>query len=91
MNMKKWYRSPFPAFNMRRRNEDVATDTIYANVASVWGGYKAAQVFVGCESKHISIYPMNTDNQFVSVLQDEIRRNGAMDKLISDRAQVESQ
>jgi len=89
MNMKKWYRSPFPAFNVRRRNEDVATDTIYANVASVWGGYKAAQVFVGCESKHISIYPMNTDNQFVSVLQDKIRQNGAMDTLISNSAQVE--
>ena len=32
---------------------------------------------------------MKTDRQFVQVLQDNIRRRGAMTKLISDRAQVE--
>ena len=32
---------------------------------------------------------MKTDKQFVNILEDVIRQRGAMDKLISDRAQVE--
>jgi len=32
---------------------------------------------------------MKTDSHFVNVFQDNIRRRGAMSKLISDRAQVE--
>ena len=32
---------------------------------------------------------MKTDSQFVNCLEDEIRQRGAMNKLISDRAQVE--
>ena len=32
---------------------------------------------------------MKTDKQFVNTLEDNIRKRGAMDKLISDCAQVE--
>ena len=32
---------------------------------------------------------MKTEKQFVNTLEDNIRNRGAMDKLISDRAQVE--
>jgi len=32
---------------------------------------------------------MKSDKQFVTTLQDQIRKRGAMDKLISDRTQVE--
>src|SRR5687767_10593842 len=41
------------------------------------------------ESMVCDAYPMKTDKQFVHVLQDNIRRRGAMSKLISERAQVE--
>jgi hypothetical protein len=33
--MDKRFRSPFPALNVHRRNEAVATDTIEANVAAI--------------------------------------------------------
>ena len=35
------------------------------------------------------VYGMKTDKEFVNTLEDTIRKRGAMDKLISDRAQVE--
>ncbi|EEC43775.1 predicted protein [Phaeodactylum tricornutum CCAP 1055/1] len=35
------------------------------------------------------VYPMKTDKEFVNALEDHIRYRGAMDKLISDRAQAE--
>jgi hypothetical protein len=35
------------------------------------------------------VYPIKTDKEFVNTLEDHIRHHGAMDKLISDRAQVE--
>ena len=35
------------------------------------------------------VYPMKTDKQFVNVFQDNLRRRGAMSKIISDRAKVE--
>ena len=35
------------------------------------------------------VYGMKTTQEFATTLQDTIRRYGAMDKLISDRVQVE--
>ena len=87
--LKKRYKSPFPACNVHRQNEPVATDTVYSDTPAIDSGIKAAQFFVGTESLVCDIYPMKTDQQFVNVLQDNIRRRGAMSKLISDQAQVE--
>ena len=74
---------------MRRRNEPVATDIVFANVPSFAGGYMSAKFFVGCHTSFAAVHGMQTDSQFISILQDEIRKRGAMDKLVSDRAQVE--
>ena len=35
------------------------------------------------------VYEMKSDNQFASMLYDNIRRRGSMHKLISDHVQVE--
>src|SRR5215207_8007146 len=67
----------------------MAIDTVYSDTPAIDSGVTAAQLFVGTESMVCNIYPMKTDKQFVHVLQDNIRRRGAMSKLISDRAQVE--
>ena len=48
-----------------------------------------AQLFVGRETIVTNIYRMKTEGQFVNTLQDVICEWGAMDKLLSDRAQVE--
>ena len=88
-HLKKRYKSPFPACNVNRRSEPVATDTVYADTPALGNGATAAQFFVGTDSLVCDVYPLKTDKQFVNVLLDNIRRRGAMTKLISDRAQVE--
>ena len=82
------HRTQFPANNVERRNEAVATDTIYCDVTA-WGGHSAAQIFCGKQSKYISAKGCSTDAEFANILNDEIRERGAMDILISDRAQAE--
>ncbi len=53
-------------------------------------GSTCAQIFVGRESLVTDVYGMKTDKEFINTLEDNIRRQDAMDKLISDRAQVET-
>ena len=87
--LKKHYKSPFPALNVHRRDEPVATDTVYSDTPAIDNGSKIAQFFVGTKSMFTSVYGMKTDSQFVNTLEDNIRERGAMSKLISDCAQVE--
>ena len=88
-HLYKTLRSRFPAFNVWRRNEPVATDTVFAETPAIGGGQKIAQFFVGRKSLVIDIFGMKTEKEFVNTLLDVIRRRGAMDKLISDSAKVE--
>lgn len=87
--LKKRCMSPFPACNVHCCSKSVITDTVYSDTPAIDSGVTSAQFFVVTESIVCDIYPMTTDKQFVNVLQDNIRRRGAMSKLISDRAQVE--
>ena len=86
---KKAYKSLFPAANVRRRNEAVATDTIYSDTPAIDDGSTCAQLYVGLVSLYNSVTGMKSEKDFVHTLEDTIRKHGAMDKLISDRAQVE--
>ena len=86
---RKHFKSRFPALNVHRRNEPVATDTVYSDTPAVDNGATSAQIFVGTESLVTDVYGMKNDSEFVNTLQDVIRKRGAMNKLISDRAQVE--
>jgi hypothetical protein len=83
------HKSPFPALNVRRRNEPVATNTIYADTPAIDDGSMAAQFYVGIDTKFCSAYGVKTDRDFSKTLMDVIRKHGAMGKLISDRAQAE--
>jgi hypothetical protein len=87
--LKKHYKSPFPALNVHRREEALATDTVYSNVPAVDSGVTVAQLFVGLTSTVCDVYPLKTEKAFVNTLPDVIRRRGAPSKLVSDRAQVE--
>ena len=89
LQLKKTFKTPFAACNVHQRNEAVATDTIFADVPAIDNGSNAAQLFVGRESLVSDAYGIKTERQFVNTLEDNIRQRGAMDKLISDRAQVE--
>jgi len=88
-SMKKTFRTPFPACNVHRRAEVVATDTIYSNTPAIDSSIMAAQFFVGVDTLVCNLHPLQLDKQFVNTLQDNINKRGAMSKLISDRAQVE--
>ena len=87
--MRHHFKSRFPALNVHRRNEPVATDTIYSDTPDIESGSKIAQFFVGRNSLVCDAYGIKSEKEFVNTLEDNIRFRGAMDKLISDRAQVE--
>ena len=90
MNLQKFYRSPCPALNVARRPEPVCTDTIYCDYPSVPLGFKAAQVYIGRNTNVSSVHGVKTDKAFVATLQEEIRRRGAMQMIVSDNARAET-
>ena len=87
--MKKHLKSKNPALNVSRRHEAVATDTVFSDTPAVDSGVKQAQVSVGRDTLEADLYPMKSGKQFVNTLEDNIRRRGAMDKLLSDSAKTE--
>ena len=87
--MKKHLKSRNPALNIPRRHEAVATDTVFSDTPAVDSGVKQAQVFVGRDTLVADAYPMKSGKQLVNTLEDNIRRQGAMDKLLSDSAKTE--
>ena len=87
--MKKHLKSRNPALNIPRRHEAVATDTVFSDTPAADSGVKQAQVFVGRDTLLAYAYPMKSGKQFVNTLEDNIRRQGAMDKLLSDSAKTE--
>ena len=67
----------------------VATDTIFSDTPAVDNGLTCAQIFVGTESLVTNAYGIKSDGEFVATLEDNIRKRGAMSKLISDRAKAQ--
>ena len=87
--MKKHLKSRNPALSISRRHEAVATDTVFSDTPAVDSNVKQAQVFVGNNTLVADAYSMKSGKQFVNTLEDNIRRRGAMDKLLSDSAKTE--
>ena len=86
----KHYHSHFPALNVDHCCEAVTTDTIYSDTPAINDGATCAQIFVGQETLVANIYGMKSDKQFIDTLEENVHKRGAMDKLISDSAQVET-
>ena len=87
--MRKHLKSRFPAFNIPRQSEEVATDTIFSDTPAIDSGVTMAQIFVGKRTIVTDVYPLKSQKQFVNTLEDNIRFRGAITKLISDYAKVE--
>ena len=82
--------SPNPILNIPRRHEHVATDTLYSDTPAFETGSTAAQFFIGRKSHFRSARKLgSSDKDFASTLMDEVRKYGAMDKLVSDNAKAE--
>jgi hypothetical protein len=77
--LKKNWRSRFPACNVKRRNEPVATDTVFSDTPAVDSGVTAAQISIGRESLVADVYRLKTDKAFVNTIEDNIREREAMD------------
>ena len=60
--LKKRYKSPFPACNVPRRSEPVATDTVYSDTPAIDSGITTAQFFVGTDSMVCKVYPRRQTN-----------------------------
>ena len=87
--LKNFFRSPYPAMNVHRRNEPVATNTFYSDTPAIDDGATSAQIFFGTKTTLTDVYGMKSDKQFVNTLEDNIRERGAMNSLLSDSAQTE--
>ena len=87
--MRKHFKSRFPAFNIPRQSEEVATDTIFSETPAIDSGVMMAPTFVGQRNLVTDVYPLKSQKQFVNTLEDNIRFRGAMTKLISDYAKFE--
>lgn len=88
MPLRKHFKSRFPAANVPRRNEAVATDTIMASVPAHMSGVKMAQIFVGRRTTVADVYPLRKQSDIPHKLEDNIRERGAMDCFISDGAKA---
>ena len=82
--MKKHLKSRNLTLNIPRRQNPVATDTVFSETPAVDSGVKQATVFVGRDTLVADAYPMKSGKQFVNTLEDNIRKRGVMDKLLSD-------
>jgi len=66
-------KSPWPANNVRRRNEPVTADAIKAQVPAVADGSTMAQLFIGQKSLVADAHGVKTDAAFVNTLEDNKR------------------
>ena len=87
--IKKHFKSRNPVFNIPRRSEAVATDTIFSDTPAVDDGSTMAQFFCGQDTLVCDAYGINSTKQFINTLSDNIRKRGAMDTLISDGGKYE--
>ena len=82
--IKKHFKSCNPVFNIPRRSEAVATDTIFSDTPAVDDGSTMAQFFCGRDTLVCDAYGIKSTKRFINTLSDNIRKRGAMDTLISD-------
>ena len=87
--IKKHFKSCNPVFNIPRRSEAVATDTIFSDTPAVDDGSTMAQFFCGHDTLVCDAYGIKPTKQSINTLSDNIRKWGAMDTLMSDGGKYE--
>jgi hypothetical protein len=94
--LRKHFKSRFPAANVSRLNEVVATDTFFFDVPALddgimgHGGTTMVQLFCGCTSLLTAVYSMSSETQMSGALEDFIRHHGAPNGLFSDNAKAQT-
>jgi hypothetical protein len=93
--LRKHYKTRFPAANVSRTNETVATDPIISDTPAHddgiagHGGCQIAQLYTGCTSHHVSVHPMKSEDDMSKTLMDVIRTFGAPYILFSDNSKMQ--
>ena len=87
--IKKQFKSLNPVFNIPRHSEAVATDTIFSDTPAVDDGSTMAQFYCGRDILVCDAYGIKSTKQFINTLSDNIRKQGAIDTLISDGGKYE--
>ena len=76
--LKKHFKSRNPVFNILRRNEPVATDTIFSDTPAINDGSTMAQIFVGKDPLVYHAYGIQSQKKFIKTLYDNVKSRGAM-------------
>jgi hypothetical protein len=74
---------------VQRRNEAVATDTLWSDTPVIFGGQVGAQVYLGITTLVTDVEGIKMDKQFVNILEDNKCHHGAPSKLIIYHAPAE--
>ena len=82
--LTKHFKSRNPVFNIPRRNEPIATDTIFGDTPAINDGSTMAQLFVGKDTLVCDAYGIKRQKQFINTLYDNIKSRGAMTTIITD-------
>ena len=72
--IKKHFKSRNPVFNIPRRSEAVATDTIFSDTPAVDDGSTMVQLFCGHDTLVCDAYGIKSTKQFINTLSDNIRK-----------------
>ena len=84
------FKSPFPAHDAPRKNEDLATNQIFSDALAIDCGHTIAQFFSGCSAGVADIIGIAKKSDFPKTLQDMIHFCGAHARLMSDSDVVET-
>ena len=83
------YRSRVPGLRYPRQTESVTTDTFFPSIR-LYLGNTCSQFFNGLRSNRWEVFPLKTESQNGTALQDYIRKVGVPNTLKSDNAQRET-
>jgi hypothetical protein len=94
--MQHHYHTQFPATNVPRWNDDVATDTLFSSVPAHdngidgHGGTTMGQLLCGVTSLVTDIFLLKDESNIVGTFEDLIRKCGAPNSLRSDNAKAQT-
>ena len=71
--LEEHFKSRNSVFNIPRRNEPVATDTVFSDTPAIHYGGAMAQFFVGKDTFICDAYGIKSQKQFINTLYDNIK------------------
>ena len=93
--MRKHFKTRFPAANVSRLEDVVATDTFFSDTPAHddgilgHGGATMVQLYTGVKTQFTKAYPMGSETEMPGTFEDFIREVGAPTSLFSDNAKVQ--